>query len=31
MKQTKIYVEEKMISSTNGAGETGYPHVENLN
>jgi hypothetical protein len=27
----KVYIAEKTISSTNGAGTTGYPHVEDLN
>jgi hypothetical protein len=27
-KDAKIYIREKTACSTNGIGETGYPHVE---
>jgi hypothetical protein len=27
-KEPKIYIEEKTATSTNGAGKTGYPTVE---
>jgi hypothetical protein len=28
---SKIYVGEKTVSSTNGVGKTGHPHVEHWN